>query len=175
MASVDFQEKLNGLWRGALVHVSTLVLLLMSTLSFAVPYLSQVRPFLILMAVYYWAIFRPTIMPPVVVFLIGLMLDILTYAPLGLHALLLVAVQWVVRGQRVFLTGQPFVMIWIGFGFTATLYASAQFLIYLMVTSGVPLPTQALVASTALTFSLFPPVSLIFVWLHRLLPHAARA
>jgi rod shape-determining protein MreD len=175
MSSVDFQEKLNGLWRGALVHLSTLLLLLLSTVSFAAPYISQVRPFLVLMAVYYWAIYRPTIMPPLVVFLMGLMLDILTYAPLGLNALLLVAVQWIVRGQRVFLTGQPFIMIWIGFGFTATLFASAQFLIYLMTTAGAPLPTQALVASTALTFALFPAASLVFVWLHRLLPHAARA
>lgn len=109
------------------------------------------------------------------VFFLGLTLDILTYAPPGMNAFLFVVVQWVVRGQRVFLTGQPFIMIWIGFGFTAALFASAQFLIYLMVTAGAPLPTQVLVASTALTFVLFPPISLIFVRLHRVLPHTARA
>lgn len=175
MTSVDVREKVSWLWRCLLVHVTTMVLLLLGTVSFAIPFLSQVRPFLPLMAVYYWAIYRPTMMPPFLAFAAGLLLDVITYAPMGMNALLFVVVQWVVRGQRVFLTGQPFIMIWIGFGFTAALYASAQFLTYLVFSSGAPLPTQTLVASTAITFALFPPVSLVLVGLHRLLPHAARA
>ena len=36
-----------------------------------------------LACVYFWSLFRPAAMPPPVVFLIGVLLDLLGYLPLG--------------------------------------------------------------------------------------------
>jgi rod shape-determining protein MreD len=171
--TVDWRERIGWLWRMALVQAVTIILLILGTLSFAIPYLSEIRPYFVMMAIFYWSIYRPSVVSPILVFMLGLALDILTQAPIGLNALIFVVLQWVVSHQRVFLMGQPYVMIWIGFGFTAALCASIQFLVYLILSGGAPLPTDTLVASTVLTFVLFPPVSLIFIFLHRLLPQTA--
>ena len=65
-------------------------------------------PAVTLACVYFWSLFRPAAMPPPVVFLIGVLLDLLGYLPLGVGALTLLAVHGLaVRWRRV-LTRQGF-------------------------------------------------------------------
>ena len=54
-------------------------------------------PFL-LMAIYYWSIYRPTLLPPLLVFFAGLALDFLTGMPPGLSAVLFLL--WIVTGKQ---------------------------------------------------------------------------
>lgn len=70
-----------------------------------------------LMAVYYWSIYRPSMMPPWLVFASGLLLDLLSGVPLGLNAVLFMLCRMAVTDQRRFLFGQGFVVIWLGFAF----------------------------------------------------------
>lgn len=80
-------------------------------------------PFLTLIGVYYWSVFKPEFLPIWVVFILGVLQDILMGSPLGLMPLLLIVVQ-----QFIFFQGRQFlerdfifnwfvfVMLVIGFG-----------------------------------------------------------
>ncbi len=75
-----------------------------------------IAPSFALMAVYYWGLYRPDLMPPIAVFLVGLFQDLMSGGPLGLWSLVYLAVYGVVVSQRLFFIGKAFLAIWIGFG-----------------------------------------------------------
>ncbi|HEY8189244.1 MAG TPA: rod shape-determining protein MreD, partial [Micavibrio sp.] len=87
-------------------------LFLLSVAALPVPHAGPVKPAFILMAVYYWSIFRPTLMPPSLCFFTGLLLDIISGLPLGVNAIIFTLVQWIVRDQRRFLMAQAYVTTW---------------------------------------------------------------
>ena len=97
----------------------TLFLLLLSTVPLHMPGSSGIVPLLPLMGVYYWAIFRPDLLPAWVAFLIGLLYDILAGTPLGVYALVLLLVQGVAAAQRKFFLGKSFAVTWWAFGLLA--------------------------------------------------------
>jgi len=65
--------------------------------------------------VFFWSVFRPTAMPPPAVFLIGLLQDLLTAAPLGTGTLTLLLAHGAARGWRRFLARQGFLLVWLCF------------------------------------------------------------
>ncbi len=107
--------RMVGRW--GLVLAVMLALVLLSVIPFRIVHLGEIRPVFMLMAVYYWSILRPA--PPLAVFAIGLVLDLLSDYPLGMNALVLVAVQALTGSQRKFLLGQSFLVIWAGFALVA--------------------------------------------------------
>ena len=90
----------------------TLVLVFISLAPFPVPGYVQVTPMLTLISVYYWSIYRPDLMPLAATFGIGLVQDVLTGAPLGMSALVLLLVQGAVVAQRRFFLGKTFLVVW---------------------------------------------------------------
>ena len=72
-------------------------------------------PALPLIAVFYWTLYRPDLMPPVAAFVIGLLQDILGGLPLGVSACVLVGVHAAVNTQRRFFIGKSFAVVWLGF------------------------------------------------------------
>ena len=117
---------LGGAGRMGLVFVVLSSLLLLSALPLGFWRISDIRPAFILMAVFYWAVFYPHLLPPSTAFVLGVFLDLLGGWPLGLNALTLVLVQWMVRGQRKFLLGQRFVVLWAAFTLVAFLTGILQ-------------------------------------------------
>lgn len=125
-------------------------------------------PFL-LMGVYYWSAYRPTLVPLWLVFILGLLLDLLSGAPVGLNAFVLVAARWLVTDQRLFLTGQPFMIVWLGFIIVCAIAAAAQWLIYGLLSLRWSAP-ETVAAMVALGAVLFPPVNILLHATHQLLP-----
>ena len=107
--------RIVGRWGLGLAVV--LALILLSAMPFRIVHLGEVRPAFMLMAVYYWTILRPT--PPLAVFALGLVLDLLSDYPFGMNAMVLVAVQALTAHNRKFLLGQSFLVIWAGFALFA--------------------------------------------------------
>ena len=71
-------------WARSLIPVTlSLLLVLGAILPLPVPYYSVVAPALPLMAVYYWSVYRPDLMPHVAVFIIGVLVDIFAGTPIG--------------------------------------------------------------------------------------------
>lgn len=66
--------------------------------------------------VFFWTIFRPAAMPAPVVFSLGLLQDLLSFAALGTGVLTLLILHGVTLRLRDFLVRQPFLASWAVFG-----------------------------------------------------------
>jgi rod shape-determining protein MreD len=139
-------------------------------LPIGLPHWGTLAPPLMLAAVYYWSLARPDLMPPTAAFVLGLFQDLLTAAPVGSCALILVLTQWIMRGQQRFLANRPFLLMWAGFAPVAMLATLLEWLIYAGSTLHAPSITGDL-ARAVLGFVLFPVVAwLALIPVHRILP-----
>ena len=124
---------------------------------------------LVIMSIYYWCIYRPSMMPSWLVFGAGIFIDVISGVPLGLNGLIFVLAQWVITDQRRYLTGQSFAMIWVGFIFVVFLTATLEVLLF-RVMQGVWPNFMDQVISGMGASCLFP----IFYWFlhmsHKILP-----
>lgn len=166
-------DTLTWTLRLILAQVVVIILLALSVISFSIPLTGEVRPHFLLAAVFYWAVYRPTLLPPWYIFILGLIMDTLSDLPLGMNALILVVVHWVVRSQRLYLMGQTFFGLWMGFAVTAFLCASAQWCLFALVTRTI-VPAGPSLAGAGMTILLFPLISLLLIAIHRLLPVASK-
>jgi rod shape-determining protein MreD len=80
-----------------------------------IPGYAQVTPNFVLMSIYYWTIYRPDHLPYLVVFLVGLLVDLLTFGPPGVTPFALLIVRAAVLGQRKLFVGRNFPILWWGF------------------------------------------------------------
>lgn len=138
--------------------VLTLLLVLMGAVPIGAPLIGPVLPAFGLIAVFVFSIHRPDLMPHWLAFLIGLVQDLVIGGPLGLNALLLLAVQGLCSSQRRFLAGKPFWLVWMGFVLVSIPAALAQWLIacaYLMAL----LPIRDTLMQATVTLALFPLIA----------------
>lgn len=143
-------------WVRHLIPVGvTLTLLLLTAIPTRVPGLSGIIPMLPLMGVYYWAIYRPDLLPAWSAFLIGLLYDIIGGTPLGVNALVLLAVQGVAAGQRRFFLGKSFMVAWWAFGLLAAAAAGTTWLL-VTILYGQALDASPVIFDYLLTMGLFP-------------------
>jgi len=140
--------------------VSVLFVVVLATMPLGVPHYSMVTPFFALITVYFWSIYRPDLLPVWAVFLFGVLQDLLTGAPVGITALVLILVWAVAVSQRRVVLVQSFGVEWVVFilvagaaGFFAWLVGSLYRTAFLW---GDPFAIQAM-----LTAALYP----IFSWL----------
>jgi rod shape-determining protein MreD len=97
----------------------TLSLVLCGSLPMTAAHVQVVKPSLVFAAVFYWVLYRPDLMPPPVAFVLGLVADTLSGAPIGVHAATFVAVHAVLIKQRRFIVEKSFVIVWLGFALVA--------------------------------------------------------
>ena len=112
-------QRLDRLARHLVPFALCAVLVLFSSLPFHIPGYGQVAANFTLMAVFYWAVFRPRLMPLAAVFAIGVLQDIVVGTPLGTNALVLVLVHTLVTQQGRVFRGKSFFVLWWGFGMVA--------------------------------------------------------
>lgn len=88
------------------------------------------RQAVILIGLYFFIIFRPRIMPYWLIFVIGLALDLISGGIVGLNALCFMLLAITLRGQRRFLLGQTWQVLWAGFCVATALIICFQSLAY---------------------------------------------
>jgi rod shape-determining protein MreD len=110
------------------------------------------------MGVFHWTVYRPALLPPVMLFLVGIAFDLVTGAPIGLTALLFLVARGAVLRQRQFFVGRQFAFIWFGFTLAA---AGALVLAWLVGTifNGVILDPRPVLLQWVLTVAFYPAVS----------------
>lgn len=123
-----FGQRLEQGLRRFLPLVSTLVFILLGSLPWPVPHFGPVTPSFGLIAVYYWSIHRPDLFRPFSGFCLGLLYDVIHFLPIGLSALVFIAVQQLVLSQRRFFVGHAFIMLWSGFALVMLLVMTGQWL-----------------------------------------------
>jgi len=111
----DVWHRLDLVARNILPFFVTLLLIMLAMVPLRVPLLSPVIPSLPLIAVYYWSVYKPNLMPVWAIFLIGLFHDLLAASPAGVGILSLLLVYGMVEGMRRLLVGAGFLAIWLVF------------------------------------------------------------
>jgi rod shape-determining protein MreD len=156
--------------RKLLPALISIVLAIVVVLPVGLPQWGVLAPPFLLISVFYWSLVRPDLMPPPAAFLLGLFQDLLTGAPLGLGALLMVLVQWIMRSQRRYLANRPFFLLWAAFGPVVFGTAALDWLLYSMFTLHA-VPILGAVTRMVLGFFLFPVVAwVVLIPAHRTLP-----
>ncbi len=161
----------RGVWlfRMALSQFVLLVLLALDFVYLPFPFFSKVEPSFFLMGVYYWAVYRPSLLPPVAVFGAGIAYDLLAMSPFGLNAFIFLLAYFFVRRQRRFLTGQSFFTFWLGFLSVCVLTSILRW-----GAGGLPSMVwrslDPVWINVAISFFLFPFVVLLLILVHKVLP-----
>ena len=72
-------QRMDSWARHLMPTVSVVGLTILGAVPFGVPGLAEMTPLYTLMGVFYWAVYRPDLMPPVIVFVAGILGLIVTF------------------------------------------------------------------------------------------------
>ncbi len=159
-------ERAGSFGRLATPLFTTLFLVFLSLAPLNLPDSELIMPPLALMAVYYWSIYRPDLLPAVAAFAAGLLFDLLSGGPLGLFALVFVVVQAIAATQRRFFLGKVFPVEWLGF-LLVTLGAFIVMWILGSIYIGGFVKLGSLAIQALLTISLYPVMTWILIRVRR--------
>jgi rod shape-determining protein MreD len=143
----------------------TLVLLLLTAVPTRLPGYAGIAPMLPLMGVYYWAIYRPDLLPAWVAFIVGLLYDVISGTPLGVNALVMLLVQGTSAAQRKFFLGKSFAVAWWAFGLLAAGAVGLAWLLVAFLTSRAIDPAPV-IFEYLLTLSAFPMLTWLLARTH---------
>ena len=166
MISGTFQ-RLDRSARLLVPFFSSVVLVMLSALPVYIPGYGQIAVDVGLITVFYWSIYRPDLFPAIAAFVLGLWQDILVGSPMGLHALILLLVNWIIISQRTFFQGKSFAVIWWCFSLVALASSLVSWVIICSLKVTVVTPTPVFFQA-ALTIGVFP----FMAWLLARAQHA---
>jgi rod shape-determining protein MreD len=161
-------RQLDILARQSFPASTTILLMLLCGLPFGIADQAALLPSVTIGCVYFWSLFRPASLPPPVVFLIGLLLDLLGYLPMGVGVLTLLILHGIVLRSRRSLTQQGFIVVWLTL---ASLGASSAAVIWTL-TSILNLqlmPAGPAAFQAMLTAALYPALAMLLTSAHRTL------
>jgi len=159
-------QKIGQTSRLFLPIVVTILYILTGVLTWPFPFIGAVTPFLGLVAVYYWAIYRPELFPVWAVFLIGLLNDIVHFLPLGLSAFVFVGVYQLLHVQRRFFFGQTFYVLWVGFALIAFLASFVDWA-FLSFLEGHALTLRPIMMQYLFSIAFFPLAAWVLIRIQR--------
>lgn len=153
--------RLDRIARNLLPVALCLVLVLLSMVPLRVPGYAEVAPMLTVIGVCYWSIARPDLLRPVMAFGIGVFEDILVGTPLGINAMVLLAVHGMLAIQQRFFFGKPFSIWWWALGVVAAVASLLKWLLFVAAAGEMVAPLMV-VLSYILTVMLYPALSWVF-------------
>lgn len=167
-------RRLDALARRAFPLAMTVALVLITAAPFRLPGQAELQNAAALACVWFWSVFRPLSMPPPAVFLVGLLADLLDFAPPGVGVVTLLVAHAVALRWRRALTRQGFLMIWLAFVAMATALAALQWLLTSLLTLRLVPPGPALFQAM-LAAGLYPLLAVLLVRAHRTIAEPANA
>ncbi len=174
MDSLFSTENIHWFFKLFLAQLSVLVLFLLDFVDFGTSFSIDIKPYFILICIYFWSIYRPSLLIPIYVFALGLIFDFVLNYPVGLHAILFVAIQWIFRDQRLFFIGQPYVIVWMGFALTCFVVMSLEWVLFSLLIDMV-YSFNIVLYGTLTSTMIFPLVTLLFNAIYRKLPPVKQA
>ena len=162
MMKRTFGQRLDLFTRHSMPALFTMILVVINMVPLHIPGIARIMPVLPLIAVYHWAVYRPTLLPAPVVFAIGLLHDVLSGAPLGVNALVYLGVYGIVIFQQRFFTGKSFLVVWLGFALISFVATVVAWMLVSFLSSALVEPNAA-VFQFALNVGFFPLIAWIFL------------
>ncbi|HEX2113923.1 MAG TPA: rod shape-determining protein MreD [Alphaproteobacteria bacterium] len=136
----------------------TLLLTVFSVVPVRLPAASVLAPDIVLIAVFYWTVHRPDLMRLWTVFVIGLLGDVLSGAPLGVHPLVLVLVHTAIITQHKIFRGAPFGVVWWAFALIAPAAHLVAAIVAFLATGALP-ELSLFALRLVLTIGFYPAVA----------------
>lgn len=146
----------------------TLLLAVFSMRSFELSDLITLQLLLVLHPIYYWTIFRPSLFPAWLAFLLGFAIDLVNGGLLGLNAFLLVFASLVITKQQRYLLSQPFPTQWAGFLFVSFAAEGIRWLVICAANMTMFSPASAL-TSALCSAAIYPLTSLVMLGTYQLI------
>ena len=160
--------------RSLIPLVITVLLVTLSVLPLRLTFLDPVAPDWALMSVQYWSVRRPDQFSPVAVFGVGLYADVLSGAPLGTSAFVLLIVYAVVQSQRRYLMDRSFWVAWVVFLLVAALAGLLEWMLVCALANAVLNPIPSL-NQYLFTIALYPLLARLLVLAEKAVPDESRA
>ena len=152
----------------------TILLMLLCQAPFGIADQAVLLPAVTLASVWFWSLFRPAAMPPLVVFVVGLLLDLLGYQPLGVGVLTALTVHGLALRWRRRLAHQGFFVIWLVFAAVAAPAGMLCWALTMLLTFRLLPPGPALFEVT-LSAALYPALAVLLARAHRTIADPERA
>ncbi len=159
-------RRLDIAWRYAFPAATSFLLMLMSLAPFGLLGQAALLPTVALTCVWFWSLFRPAAMAPPVVFLIGLLLDLLGYLPLGVGGVTMLTTYGIARRLRPFLSRQGFAIVWLIFTAVACGVAAMNWLLVSALTISL-VPVGPVLFQGGLAAAMYPAVAIPLMLAHR--------
>jgi rod shape-determining protein MreD len=150
------------------------VLLMLLAAAPLIPDQAALLPAVAIASVYFWSLHRLAALPPPVIFLIGLLLHLEGYLPLGVGVLSLLIVHAVAARWRGPLLRQGFVFVWFIFAGIATGAALLGWTLTALLSVRL-LPFAPALFQAVLTAALYPALAMLFAGAHRTIADPERA
>jgi rod shape-determining protein MreD len=153
---------------------TTALLLLVTAAPLSLPGQAELQAAIALACVFFWSLFRPDSMPPVVVFAVGLLADLLGYAPPGVEVLTLLIVHGLALRWRRVLARQGFLLVWLAFVGVAIGAAALQWLLTSLLSVRL-LPPGPGLFEAAIAAGLYPALATLLTHAHQTLAEPEQA
>jgi len=147
----------------------SLALVMLNLMPLHLPGYAAISPNFALMAIYYWALHRPSLLPSSAVFVIGLLQDILSGGPVGKNATILIIVYIIAVSQARFFYGKSFLVVWWGFLIVSLGVAAMEWFVATVFAASL-LALEPALYECAMNVAAYPIFGWLFVQVHRTLP-----
>ncbi|HEX3983183.1 MAG TPA: rod shape-determining protein MreD [Acidisoma sp.] len=166
-------QRLDRAGRQGFPAATTIIGMILLAAPFGLPGQAQLLPAFTLASVFFWSLFRPSSVPPPLTFLIGLLADLLSDAPIGSNILVLLLTQLLVARSRRFLPLKGFLFVWLVFISVAAAAALLAWAFACLMSWAV-YPPIAAIAQFLLTAGLYPLLAMGFTQAHRTIAASER-
>lgn len=154
----SFWRQLDALGRQSFPALGTALGMLAIAAPLGLPGQAELLPGFAIAAVFFWTVFRPAAMPPAIVFMLGLLADLLGFAPLGVRVLILLFTYGLALRWRRRLVHQQFAVVWLVFVAVAAAAAGLEWAFDSALAFRL-LPAAPAWFQFALTAGLYPPLA----------------
>ncbi len=159
-------RRLDIAWRHAFPGITSVFLMLLSLAHFGLWGQAALLPTVALTCVWFWSLSRPAAMAPPVVFLIGLLLDLLGFLPLGVGEVTMLAVHGIAQRLRRLLSRQGFAVVWVIFTTVACAIAVMNWALVSLLTFSL-VPIGPVLFQAGLAAAMYPTVAIPLALAHR--------
>ena len=153
---------------------TTILLMLLTEAPLGLYGQAALLPAVTLSAVWFWSVFRPDGMPPPAVFLIGVLLDLLGWQPLGTGVLTLLIVHGLAQRWRRPLATHGFALLWAAFAGVSIGAAALEWALTALLTWHL-LPPAPAVFQAVVCVAVYPALAILFAKAHRSVANPERA
>ena len=170
----SLRRRLDMSARWGFPAATTALLLVLTAAPLGVPAQAELQGAVALAGVFFWSLFRPASMPPPVVFLLGVLADLLSYAPPGVGVLTLLLVHGLALRWRRVLARQGFLLVWLSFAGIAAGAAALQWALTSVLELRLLPPLPGLFQAV-LSAGLYPALAVLLTRAHQTLAEPRHA